>query len=176
MGLAGSPPRNVWFPLPRASHTIGVILIDLFNTVWKMQIDTMRRHIVVTTAALPLLLEQPRAAPGPLLPSSRLWAQGPGREDVCPLGYADYTQAITLELWPGAQGIPDSQAVVDCTAVWLADTGQNANAAKSSSWRMSDQQAQPVTLHGVPIPLAREFKQLGMGVPLDPERGTGPVL
>ena len=22
-GLAGSPPRNVWFPLPRASHTIG---------------------------------------------------------------------------------------------------------------------------------------------------------
>ena len=41
---------------------------------------------------------------------------------------------------------------------------------------MSDQLARPVTLHGVPIPLAREFKQLGVGVRLDPERGTGPVL
>ena len=64
---------------------------------------------------------------------------------------------------------------MDCTAVWLADTGQNTNAGKSGPWRMSDQQAQPVTLHGVPIPLAREFK-LRVGVRLDPERGTGPVL
>ena len=32
------------------------------------------------------------------------------------------------------------------------------------------------TLHGVPVPLAREFKQLGIGVRLDPEKGTGPVL
>ena len=61
-------------------------------------------------------------------------------------------------------------------AIWLADTGQSANAAKSRSWRMSDQQAQPVTLHGVLMALAREFKQLGVGVRLDPERGTGPVL
>ena len=41
---------------------------------------------------------------------------------------------------------------------------------------MSDRQAEPVTPHGVPIPLAREFKQLGMGVRMDPGRGTGPVL
>ena len=155
---------------------LSVILINLLTTVWKMAIDTMRRHVVVTTAALPPLLEQPRAAQGQPLPSPRLWAQGPGREDVCPLGYADDTQAITLEPRPGAQGIPDLQAVVDRTAVWLADTRQNTNATKSSSWRMSDRKAQPVTLHGVPIPLAREFKQLGVGVRLDPERGTGPVL
>ena len=155
---------------------LSVILINLLTTVWKMEIDTMRRHVVVTTATLPPLLEQPRAAPGQQPPPPRLRAQGPGREDLCPLGYADDTQAITLEPRPGAQGVPDSQAVVDRTAVWLADTGQNANAAKSSSWRMSDQLARPVTLHGVPIPLAREFKQLGVGVRLDPERGTGPVL
>ena len=135
----------------------------------------MRRH-VVTTATLPPLLKQPRTVPGPPLPPPCLRAQGPGREDVCPLGYADDTQAITLQPRPGEQGIPASQAVVDRTAVWLADTGQNANAAKSSSWRMSYQLAHPVTLHGVPIPLAREFKQLGVGVRLDPERGTGPVL
>ena len=124
----------------------------------------MRRHVVVTTAALPPLLEQPRAALGQPLPSPHLWAQGPRREDVCSLGYADDTQAITLEPRPGVQGIPDSQAVVDRTAVWLADTGQNANAAKSSSWWMSDKQAKPVTLHGVPIPLAWQFKQFGVGV------------
>ena len=155
---------------------LSVILINILTTVWKMEIDTMRRHVVVATAALPPLLEQPRAAPGQPLPSPRLRTQGPGRADLCPLGYADDTQAITLEPRPGAPGVPDSQAVVDRTAVWLADTGQSANAAKSSSWRMSDQQAQPVTLHGVPIPLAREFKQLGIGVRLDPEKGTGPVL
>ena len=128
------------------------------------------------TAALPPLLEQARAAPRQPLPSPGLQVQGPGREDICPLGYADDTHAITLEPQLGVQGIPDSQAVVDRTAVWLADTGQNAKAAKSSSWRMSDRQAQPVTLHGVPIPLAREFQQLGVGVRLDPETGTGPVL
>ena len=136
----------------------------------------MRRHVVVTTAALPPVLEQPRPAPGQPLPSLRLPAQRPGREDVCPLRYADDTQAITLEPRPGAREIPDSQAVVDRTAIWLADTGQNANAGKSSSWRMSDRQVQPVTLHGVPIPLVREFKQLGVGVRLDPERGTRPAL
>ena len=95
---------------------------------------------------------------------------------MCPLGYANDTQAITLEPRPGAQGIPDSQAVLDRTAVWPADTGHNANAAKSSSWRLSDQLAHPGTLHGLPIPLAREFKQLGVRGRLDPERGTGPVL
>ena len=155
---------------------LSVILINLLTTAWKMEIDTMRRHVVVTTATLPPLLEQPRAAPGQPLPPPRLRVQGPGREDVCPLGYADDTQPITLEPRPGALGIPDSQAVVDRTAVWVADTGQNANAAKSCSWRMSDQLAHPVTLHGVPIPLAREFKQLGTGVRLDPQRGPGPVL
>ena len=70
---------------------LSVILINLLTTVWKMEIDTMRHHVVVTTAALPPLLKQPRAAPGQPLPSPRLRAQGPGREDVCPLGYADDT-------------------------------------------------------------------------------------
>ena len=78
---------------------LSIILINLLTTVWKMEIDTMRRHFVVTTAA-PRLLEQPRAAPGQPLPSPRLRAQGPGRKDVCPLGYADDTQAITLEPRP----------------------------------------------------------------------------
>ena len=51
-----------------------VILINFLTTVWKMEIDTMRRHVFVTTAALPPLLEQPWAAPGQPLPSPRLRA------------------------------------------------------------------------------------------------------
>ena len=41
---------------------LSIILINLLTTVWKMEIDTMRRHVVVTTAALPPLLEQPQAS------------------------------------------------------------------------------------------------------------------
>ena len=37
---------------------LSVILIDLLTTASKMEIDTMRRHVVVTTAALPPLLKQ----------------------------------------------------------------------------------------------------------------------
>ena len=94
----------------------------------------MRRHVVVTAAVLPPLLEQPRAAPGQPLPLPRLWAQGLGRKDVCPMGYADDTHAITLK--PRARrgrDFPDWQAVVARTAVWLADKGQSANTGKSSS-------------------------------------------
>ena len=34
----------------------------------------------------------------------------------------------------------------------------------------------PVTLRGVPIPPAREFKQMGAGMHLDTEHGKGLVL
>ena len=141
-----------------------------------MEIDQLRRHVVVTTGALLPRREQPDAVPGHPRPPPLLREQGPGREDVCPLGYADDTQAVTLEPRPGAGGVLDSQAVMDCTEGWLVDTGQDANAGKSNSRRMSDMPDHPVTLRGAPIPLAREFKQLGVGVRLDAEQGTGPVL
>ena len=82
--MAGHQRHPAWLPAR-------VILINLLTTAWKMEIDTMRRHVVVTTAVLPPLLQQPWAAPGQPLPSPLLRTQGPGREDICPLGYADDT-------------------------------------------------------------------------------------
>ena len=56
------------------------------TTVWKMDINRMWQHVAVTTAAIPPIYERLAVAPG-----------GRGREDVCPIGYTDDTQAITLE-------------------------------------------------------------------------------
>ena len=95
---------------------------------------------------------------------------------VCPTGYADDTQAITLAL--AAAPRAEAQAVMDRTAVWMADTGQSGNAAKSTSWLLREPPGgvAPLMLGGVAIPLSREFKQLGVGQCLAAEKGTGPLL
>ena len=79
-----------------------VILINLLTTMWKLEIDHMRHHVVVMTTALPPLHKQPDMAPGRPPPLPCLRVQGPGRADVCPLGYAGDTQVITPEPQPGA--------------------------------------------------------------------------
>ena len=60
----------------------------------------------------------------------------------------------------------------------MADTGQWGNAAKSTSWLLREPHGgvAPLTLGGVPIPLLREFKQLGVGQRLAVQKGMGPVL
>ena len=70
---------------------LSVITISLLTQVWKLEIDHMRYHVDVRTAALPPLRERPDAVPGkpPTLP--RLQAQGRGREGLCPLGHVDDT-------------------------------------------------------------------------------------
>ena len=52
---------------------------------------------------------------------------------------------------------------MDHTHVWMVDTGQDANTAKSNLWPMSDRVAQPVDLRGSPMPFIREVRQLGVG-------------
>ena len=63
-------------------------------------------------------------------------------------------------------------------AVWMDVTGQSGNAAKSTSCLLREPPGRvaPLTLGGVPIPLLREFKQLGVGQRLAAEKGTGPVV
>ena len=96
-----------------------------------------------------------------------LQPQGAGMAAVCPTGYADDTQAITLDL--AAAPMAEAQAITDRTAVWMADTGQSGNAAKSTLWLLREPRGgvAPLTLGGVAIPLSREFKQLGVGQRLD---------
>ena len=95
---------------------------------------------------------------------------------MCPIGYADDTQAIILA--PAAAPMAEAQAVTDRTGVWMADTGQSGNVAKSMSWLLREPPVgvAPLTLGKVPIPLSWEFKQLGVGQHLAAEKGTGPVL
>ena len=107
---------------------LSLVLTNLLTSIWKMEIDDMRKHVVVATRRLPL------RTVGPPLPGMP-WAlepQGAGMAAVCPTGYADDMQAITLA--PAAAPMAEAQAVMDRTAVWMADTGQSGNAAKSTSW------------------------------------------
>ena len=79
-----------------------MVLINLLTSIWKMEIDDMRKHVVVATRRLP-----PRNVGPPLpgMPWGMPWAlgaQGAGMVAVCPTGYADDTHAITLA--PAAAG------------------------------------------------------------------------
>ena len=65
---------------------LSIILINLLTTVWKMEIDTMRRHVAVTTASLPPLFEQPRAAPEQQPPPAAPAGAGPGARGPMPPG------------------------------------------------------------------------------------------
>ena len=101
----------------------------------------------------------------------------PGRGDtVCPTGYADDTQAITLA--PAAARMVEASAVMHRTTAWIADTGQLGNAAKCTLWLLQEPPGgvAPLTLGGVAIPLSRGFKQLGVGQGLAAEKSTGPIL
>ena len=118
----------------------------------------MRKHVVGATRRLP-----PRNV-GPPLPGmpSAFEPQGAGMAAVCLTGYADHTHAITPA--PAAAPMVETQAVTDRTAVWMADTRQWGNTAKSSWWLLREWPSgvAPLTLGGVPIPLLQEFKQLGV--------------
>ena len=47
---------------------------------------------------------------------------------------------------------------------------------KSTTWMLAREQAQPMRLLGAPIPIEGEFRRLGIGIRVNPERGTGPLL
>ena len=44
------------------------------------------------------------------------------------------------------------------------------------TWTLSGEQAQPMRLLGARIPIVGEFRRLGIGIRVSPERGTGPLL
>ena len=86
----------------------------------------MHKHVVVATRRLPpcnVGLPLPGMPPAP---------RGARMAAVCPTWYADDTRAITLA--PAAAPMAEAQGVTDRTAMWMADTGQSGNAAKSTSW------------------------------------------
>ena len=70
----------------------------------------------------------------------------------------------------------DRQDVCDRTAEWLRVTGQDV-CADVSGWALTATAADaPTQLRGLKIPNKDEFRQLGVGMRVEAQRGTGPLL
>ena len=148
---------------------LSVILVNVLTTIWKWEVDSLRRQVCAQTAALPPTWDEDAADdldPGALPP---LNDAGPGYAALGSSGYADDTQAVAL----GAAALQDT---VPATEEWLRVTGQDVRVDKSCSWVQGEQGAPAVLLRGVPIPLATTFRQLGVDVAIGGSKVTGPVL
>ena len=83
---------------------LSVILVNPLTTIWKWEVDSLRRQVCAKTAALPPALDEDAAddpEPGALLP---LKDAGPGYTAPGSSGYADDTQAVAL----GAAALQDT--------------------------------------------------------------------
>ena len=148
---------------------LSVILVNVLTTIWKWEIDSLRRQVCARTAALPPVLDEEAAddlEPGDLLP---LKEAGPGYAAPGSSGYADDTQAVAL-------GSASLQETVPTTEEWLQVTGQDVRVDKSCSWVQGEHGAPAVLLRGSPIPLAQTFRQLGVDIAVGGSRATRPVL
>ena len=149
---------------------LSVILVNVLTTIWKWEVDFVRRQVCARTAALPPPVLDEHAAedlePGAPLP---LKDASPSYAALGSSGYADDTQAVAL-------GAAPLHGTVPATEEWLQVTGQDVSVDKSCSWVSGEQGAPAVLLRGVPIPLAATFRQLGVDVAIGGSRITGPVL
>ena len=104
---------------------LSVILVNVLTTMWKWEVDSLRRQVCAWTAALPPTLDEATADPevGAPLP---LKDAGPGYAALGSSGYADDTQAVAL-------GAASLQGTVPTTEEWLQVTGQDVRVDKSFS-------------------------------------------
>ena len=143
--------------------------VNVLTTIWKWEVDSLRRQVCAQTAALPPTLDEDAAddlGPGALPP---LKEAGPGYAALGSSGYADDTQAVAL----GAAALQDT---VPATEEWLRVTGHDVRVDKSCSLVQGEHGAPAVLLRGVPVPLATTFRQLGVDVAIGGSKATGPVL
>ena len=91
---------------------LSVILVNVLTTIWKWEVDSLRRQVCARTAALPPSLDEDAAddlEPGAPLPFKDA---GPGYAALGSSGYADDTQAVAL-------GAASLQETVPATEEWL---------------------------------------------------------
>ena len=162
---------GLWWQATNGIHqgcALSVILVKVLTTIWKLEVDCLRRQVCAKKAALPPALDEDAAddlEPGALLP---LKDAGPGYAPPGLSGYANDTHAVAL----GAAALHDT---VPPTEEWLRITGQDVRVDKSCSWVRGEQGAPAVLLRGVPIPLATTFRQLGVDIAIGGSKATGPV-
>ena len=142
---------------------LSVILVNVLSTIWKWEVDSLRRQVCAQTAALPPTLDEDTADdldPGALPP---LKDAGPSYAALGSSGYAQDTQAVAL----GAAALQDT---VPTTEEWLRVTGQDVCVDKSWSCVQGERGAPAVLLWGVAIPLARTFRSSASTSPLGAPR------
>ena len=86
-----------------------VILVNVLTTIWKWEVDSLRRQVCAQTAALPPVLDEDAAydlEPGALLP---LKDAGPGYAALGSSGYVDDAQAVAL----GAAALQETVPTMD---------------------------------------------------------------
>ena len=148
---------------------LSVIQVNVLITIWKWEVDSLRRHVCARTIALPPTLDEDAAADLEVQPPLPLKDARPGYAALGSSSYADDTQAVAL-------GAASLQGTVPTTEEWLQVTGQDVRVDKSCSLVRAQQGAPAVLLRGVPIPLADTFRQLGVDVVIGGSRVTGKVL
>ena len=142
------------------------IVVNVLTTIWKLEVDSLRRQVCAQTAALPPALEEDAAdnlQPGALLP---LKDARPGYAALGSSSYADDTQAVAL----GAAALQDT---VPATEEWLR---QDVRVDKSCLSVQGEKGAPALLLRVVPIPLVTTSPHLGVDIGIGGSKATGPVL
>ena len=115
-----------------------MILLNVLTTIWKWEVDSLRRQVCARTAALQPTLDKntvadlEAGAPLPLKDARQGYA-------ALGSGHADDSQAVPL-------GAASLQATVPTTEEWLQVTGQDVRVDKSCSWVQAERGAPAVLL------------------------------
>ena len=120
---------------------LSVILVNVPTTIWKWEVDSVRRQVCAPTAALPPTLDEEAAADVEVGAPLPLNDAGPGCAVVGLSGYADDTQAVAL-------AAASLQGTVPTRQDWLQVTGQDVRGNKSCPWVQGEQGA-PAPFSGV---------------------------
>ena len=172
---------GTWWPATNGilhSWHLSVILLNVLTTILRWEVDARWEQVCVATVALPPVLVTVKADSGPDEASKggdstkdsasriQLQVQGPWLVALGASGYAGDTQAVA----PRGAAL---QRTAPATEAWLTVTGKDV---RVHNGRGGMGRALAVLLHGLPIPVAECFRQLGVDTAMGGARGTGPVL
>ena len=98
------------------SYPLSVILVNVLTTIWKWEVDSVRRQVCAQTAALPSTLDEEAAADLEVGAPHPRKDMGPGYAALGSSGYADDTHAMAL-------GAASLEGTIPTTEEWLRVTG-----------------------------------------------------
>ena len=126
-GAFGFRPARSALDGAAVTQVLSVIPVNVLTTIWKWEVDSLRRQVCARTTALPPVLDEDAADDLELEAPLPLKDAGPGYVALGSTGYADDTQAVAL-------GAASLQETVPATEEWLQVTVQDVRVDKSCSW------------------------------------------